>query len=187
MSSLRTPFRVESPPTVFDNFTDLKAGLNTTPTTQKTDFDRSNHNCSPTFSSDDLSIESTASTLEESTITIPSLHPHNNVITLTTTPEQKESNATTTAAAAVEKNADTTTTAACYLVYEPDSSGRLVEYYSMTHVPNAVGKWLPGGNKKIANFKMTRNAGRNVLIGNCSAGVQVRVFGAWGVLMLCLE
>jgi Immune Mapped Protein 2 (IMP2) N-terminal domain len=62
---------------------------------------------------------------------------------------------------------------ACYLVYEPDSSGRLVEHYSTTPVQNAVGRWVAGGGKKIAKFKLTRNAGRNVLIGNCSAGVQV--------------
>ena len=63
---------------------------------------------------------------------------------------------------------------ACYLVYEPDSSGRLVEHYSKAPVEGAVGRFVPGNGKKIAPFKMTRNAGRNVLIGNCSAGVQGR-------------
>ncbi|KAL3909430.1 MAG: hypothetical protein SGILL_008090, partial [Bacillariaceae sp.] len=63
---------------------------------------------------------------------------------------------------------------ACYLVYEPDSSGRLVEHYSKTPVQNAVGRWTPQEGKKIAGFKLTRNAGRNVLIGSCSAGVQGR-------------
>mmetsp|Transcript_15299 Transcript_15299/g.26558 ORF Transcript_15299/g.26558 Transcript_15299/m.26558 type:complete len:325 (+) Transcript_15299:181-1155(+) len=63
---------------------------------------------------------------------------------------------------------------ACYLVYEPDSSGRLVEHYSKSPVEGAVGRWVPSGGKKIAPFKLTRNAGRNVLIGNCSAGVQGR-------------
>jgi hypothetical protein len=65
---------------------------------------------------------------------------------------------------------------ACNLVYEPDSSGRLVEHFSMVPLSNAaaVGRWTAGPSKKIATFKFKRNAGRNVLIGNCSAGVQGR-------------
>jgi hypothetical protein len=65
---------------------------------------------------------------------------------------------------------------ACYLVYEPGSSGRLVEYYCVTAVVEdaVVGKWVNKGGKKIAAFKFTCNAGRNVLIGSCSAGVQGR-------------
>jgi hypothetical protein len=63
---------------------------------------------------------------------------------------------------------------ACYLVYEPDSSGRLVEHYSRTPVEYAIGRWVPGEGKKIAAFKFKQNHGRNVLIGNCSAGVQGR-------------
>mmetsp|Transcript_56000 Transcript_56000/g.135488 ORF Transcript_56000/g.135488 Transcript_56000/m.135488 type:complete len:225 (-) Transcript_56000:4527-5201(-) len=63
---------------------------------------------------------------------------------------------------------------ACYLVYEPDSSGRLVENYSLTKVDGAIGKWTPGVGKKIAPFKLKHNVGRNVLIGQCSAGVQGR-------------
>jgi hypothetical protein len=62
---------------------------------------------------------------------------------------------------------------ACNLVYEPDSSGRLVEHYSTKPLEGvaAVGRWTAGDSKKIAAFKFKRNAGRNVLIGNCSAGV----------------
>lgn len=65
---------------------------------------------------------------------------------------------------------------ACNLVYEPDSSGRLVEHYSTEPLEGvaAVGRWTAGASKKIALFKFKRNAGRNVLIGNCSAGVQGR-------------
>ncbi|KAG7374787.1 hypothetical protein IV203_013882 [Nitzschia inconspicua] len=65
---------------------------------------------------------------------------------------------------------------ACNLVYEPDSSGRLVEHYSTQPLEGvaAVGRWTAGTSKKIAPFKFKRNAGRNVLIGNCSAGVQGR-------------
>ena len=65
---------------------------------------------------------------------------------------------------------------ACYLVYEPDSSGRLVEHYSHSPIAGAIGRWAPseGSTKKIAGFKFKRNVGRNVLIGNCSAGVQGR-------------
>ena len=65
---------------------------------------------------------------------------------------------------------------ACNLVYEPDSSGRLVEHYSTKPLEGmaAVGRWTAGEGKKIAGFKFKRNAGRNVLIGSCSAGVQGR-------------
>lgn len=62
---------------------------------------------------------------------------------------------------------------ACNLCYEPDSSGRLVEHYSTQKLQGMaiVGRWTAGDGKKIAGFKFKRNAGRNVLIGNCSAGV----------------
>ena len=62
---------------------------------------------------------------------------------------------------------------ACHLVYEPDSSGRLVEHYSNNELQNKaiVGRWTAGNGKKIAGFKFKRNAGRQVLIGKCSAGV----------------
>lgn len=62
---------------------------------------------------------------------------------------------------------------ACHLVYEPDSSGRLVEHYSKNELEGmaVVGRWTAGEGKKIAGFKFKRNAGRQVLIGNCSAGV----------------
>jgi hypothetical protein len=61
----------------------------------------------------------------------------------------------------------------CHLVYEPDSSGRLVEHYSQNELQAmaVVGRWTAGPGKKIAGFKFKRNAGRQVLIGNCSAGV----------------
>jgi len=62
---------------------------------------------------------------------------------------------------------------ACHLVYEPDSSGRLVEHYSKNELQKmaVVGRWSAGSGKTIAGFKFKRNAGRQVLIGNCSAGV----------------
>jgi hypothetical protein len=63
---------------------------------------------------------------------------------------------------------------ACYLVYETDSSGRLVLHYSKEPVASAIGMWVPGPGKKISGFKYTQNVGRSVLIGNCSAGVQGR-------------
>jgi hypothetical protein len=63
---------------------------------------------------------------------------------------------------------------ACYLAYDPDSSGQLVEHYCKTPVDFAIGRWIPGSEKKIAGFKFKRNVGRNVLIGNCSGGVQGR-------------
>jgi hypothetical protein len=63
---------------------------------------------------------------------------------------------------------------ACYLVYDPDSSGRIIEHYGKTPVDFAIGRWVPSSDKKIAGFKFKRNVGRNALIGNCSAGVQGR-------------
>jgi Immune Mapped Protein 2 (IMP2) N-terminal domain len=60
---------------------------------------------------------------------------------------------------------------ACYLVYETDSSGRLVEHFSTEPCGGALGRWTAGPSRSIAPFKFKRNAGRNVLIGNCSAGV----------------
>ncbi len=63
---------------------------------------------------------------------------------------------------------------ACYLVYDPDSSGQLVEHYSKTPIDFAIGRWIPGIDKKIAGFKFKRNCGRSVLIKNCSGGVQGR-------------
>lgn len=63
---------------------------------------------------------------------------------------------------------------ACYLVYNPDSSGQMIEHYSKTPIDNAIGRWIPGSGKKIAGFKFKRNIGRNALIGNCAAGVQGR-------------
>jgi len=63
---------------------------------------------------------------------------------------------------------------ACYLVYEPDSSGRLVEHYSKTPIEGALGRWVPGKDKKIAEFKFKQNLGKVVLIGNCSGGLAGR-------------
>ena len=68
----------------------------------------------------------------------------------------------------------------CYLVYEPDSSGRLVEYYSREEpIPNAIGRWVPCGTKKIAGFKFKSKG--NVVIAGCSGGVQGRkkYFSGW--------
>ena len=63
---------------------------------------------------------------------------------------------------------------ACYLAYSPNSSGQLVEHYSKIPVDFAIGRWIPGSEKNIAGFKFKRNVGRNVLIRNCSGGVQGR-------------
>merc|ERR1712194_616468 len=42
---------------------------------------------------------------------------------------------------------------ACYLLYDPDSSGQLVEHYVKSSVDFAIGRWIPGSGKKIAGFK----------------------------------
>jgi hypothetical protein len=62
----------------------------------------------------------------------------------------------------------------CYLLYESDSSGRLVQHYSKTSVPNAIGFWCAGQGKKIQGFKFTQNCGRSELIRNCAAGTEGR-------------
>mmetsp|Transcript_20023 Transcript_20023/g.28498 ORF Transcript_20023/g.28498 Transcript_20023/m.28498 type:complete len:172 (+) Transcript_20023:291-806(+) len=62
----------------------------------------------------------------------------------------------------------------CYLVYESDSSGRLVQHYSKTPVPHAIGFWCAGQDKKIQGFKFTQNLGRSELIRNCAAGNEGR-------------
>ena len=64
---------------------------------------------------------------------------------------------------------------ACYLLYEPDSSGRLVKYYSKTPLTGeqqaaVVAVWKPASH--ISSHKFTQNAGRSVLIGNCNVGFQ---------------
>ena len=63
---------------------------------------------------------------------------------------------------------------ACYLVYEPGSSGKLILHYSETSLDHAIGKWVPGPGKKIQGFKVTQNSGRSDLIGNCAGGVSGR-------------
>jgi hypothetical protein len=76
-----------------------------------------------------------------------------------------------------EEAAEEEDTSACYLVYEADSSGRMLEIYSKTPIENAIGMWIPGNGKELPDFKFTqgRNSnGRNVLIGNCAAGKQGR-------------
>lgn len=58
----------------------------------------------------------------------------------------------------------------CYLVYETENHGQLVEHYSKTHVKNAIGMLTA---ETIPQFKY-QSPGRNVLIGNCSGGKQGR-------------
>lgn len=60
------------------------------------------------------------------------------------------------------------------VVYETDSSGRLVEHYSKEAIKGAIGRWTPGKDKKISGFKFTQNHGKVILIGNCSGGVAGR-------------
>lgn len=70
---------------------------------------------------------------------------------------------------------------ACYLVYEPESSGQLVEYYSKTTpIENAIGRWVPVGSKSISGFKF-KNAHGNKIIAGCSGGSHGRknYFSGW--------
>ncbi|KAL3944450.1 MAG: hypothetical protein SGBAC_001478 [Bacillariaceae sp.] len=76
-----------------------------------------------------------------------------------------------------QEEEDDMDTTACYLVYEPDSSGRLVEIYSKTPIENCIGMWIPGPGHEFPQFKFTQGQngnGRNVLIGNCAAGTTGR-------------
>jgi len=63
---------------------------------------------------------------------------------------------------------------ACYLVYEPHSTGRLLTHYSKEHVDTSIGIWLPGEAKKIQKYKYKQNFGRIELIRGCAAGLQGR-------------
>ena len=59
----------------------------------------------------------------------------------------------------------------CYLVYEPDSGGRLMTVYSRGYVPmNAVGFWCPGEGKSIQDFKFKQAGGRSELIKGIAGG-----------------
>jgi hypothetical protein len=67
---------------------------------------------------------------------------------------------------------------ACYLLYEPNgSSGQLVQKFSKTPLKleadeqrAIVAVWKPASH--ISSHKFTQNAGRSVLIGNCTVGFQ---------------
>jgi len=56
---------------------------------------------------------------------------------------------------------------ACFLAYEPHSTGRLLTYYSKIHVPEAIGIWLAGEGKSIPKYKYKQNFGRIELIRGC--------------------
>ena len=59
----------------------------------------------------------------------------------------------------------------CYLVYEPDSGGRLMIVYSRGYVPmNAVGFWCSGEGKRIQGFKFKQAGGRSELIKGIAGG-----------------
>ena len=57
----------------------------------------------------------------------------------------------------------------CYLVYDADGC-KLIEHYSKTKVPGAIGFYAPGPGQTIPGFKFKSKQGRNELIGNCSSG-----------------
>jgi hypothetical protein len=67
------------------------------------------------------------------------------------------------------------------LVYDPDSSGKLILHYSRTTIERAIGKWTPGAGHRVQGFKYTQNAGRSELIGNCTSGMAGRknYFSGW--------
>lgn len=71
-------------------------------------------------------------------------------------------------------SSETSSDEGCYLVYESDSSGKLMLYYSKTKVANAIGFWKPGQGKKIQVFKFKKNQGRSELAKGCSGGVAGR-------------
>lgn len=60
----------------------------------------------------------------------------------------------------------------CYLVYEPDSGGRLMVVYSRGYVPmNAIGFWCAGAHHKgIQSFKFKQAGGRSELIKGIAGG-----------------
>ena len=62
----------------------------------------------------------------------------------------------------------------CYLLYENDSSGKLVAHFSMDKIDNALGFWCPSDGKKIQGFKFKQNSGRSELVRGCAGGVAGR-------------
>lgn len=65
--------------------------------------------------------------------------------------------------------------AGCYLVYENDSSGRLMAHFSADKkLGNALGFWMPGDGKKIQGFKFKQNSGRAELVRGCAGGIAGR-------------
>eukprot|EP00978_Attheya_sp_CCMP212_P032656 scaffold128551_cov45-Attheya_sp.AAC.1 len=74
----------------------------------------------------------------------------------------------------------------CYLVYESDSSGKLMLYYSKDgtlgpDVAPPIGFWCVGGTKKIQGFKFSQNGGRQELIRGIMGGDANRrkYFSGW--------
>ena len=63
---------------------------------------------------------------------------------------------------------------ACFLVYEPHSTGRLLTYYSKENVDQAISIWTPGEGKNIPKYKYKQNFGRIELIRGCSGGLAGR-------------
>ena len=59
----------------------------------------------------------------------------------------------------------------CYLVYENDSGGKLMLFYSQGEIPdNAVGFWCATSPKKIQGFKFKQHGGRSELIKGIMGG-----------------
>lgn len=74
-------------------------------------------------------------------------------------------------AAEAPTNDDETGPEGCYLVYENDSGGKLMLFYSTGIIPdNAVGFWCAGQGKKIQGFKFKQHGGRSELIKGIAGG-----------------
>jgi hypothetical protein len=91
--------------------------------------------------------------------------------TVRETPSEEQSSETPEDAAKEEE--DPKVEMGCYLVY--DSNGcRLIQHFSKTRIPDAIGFFAPGPETKIPAFKFKSNQGRSEIIGNCASGVAGR-------------
>jgi hypothetical protein len=68
----------------------------------------------------------------------------------------------------------------CYLIFDPNSGGKLTINYSKTVVEGAIGFWCPGKGKNIQGFKFKQNQGRSDLMRDIAGkDYKKKYFNGW--------
>ncbi len=68
----------------------------------------------------------------------------------------------------------------CYLIFDPNSGGKLTIQYSKTVVEGSVGFWCPGKGKKLQGFKFKQNQGRSDLMRDIAGkDYKKKYFNGW--------